>query len=182
LRPEPRRHRGHLGAEGRIGGAFYGSAASNGVIIITTKRGRQGRPTFNITQRLGQFRLSNTLDFRCFKSAEELLNNGTRCNSVSEQLPDPSRLLRREGLFHTRPPQRIGRSFGDDLLRFWPGKARCSDRARNRLQQAGIVRINIGQLIGTKLNVKANTEIIHSLTVLVSAQRQRERQSIHIIQ
>lgn len=57
--------------KGASAGSIYGSAASNGVIIITTKRGRSGTPALNVTQRLGQFRLSNKLDIRCFTSAEE---------------------------------------------------------------------------------------------------------------
>ena len=33
--------------------AIYGSQATNGVVIITTKRGREGSPRFNFTQRVG---------------------------------------------------------------------------------------------------------------------------------
>jgi TonB-linked SusC/RagA family outer membrane protein len=33
--------------------AIYGSRATNGVVVITTKRGRQGRPTWNVVQRVG---------------------------------------------------------------------------------------------------------------------------------
>ena len=39
--------------EGASASAIYGSKASNGVIIITTKRGRVGTPQFNIIQRFG---------------------------------------------------------------------------------------------------------------------------------
>ncbi len=33
--------------------AIYGARATNGVVVITTKRGRQGRATWNVTQRVG---------------------------------------------------------------------------------------------------------------------------------
>ncbi len=33
--------------------AIYGSRATNGVVVITTKRGKQGRSSWNVTQRMG---------------------------------------------------------------------------------------------------------------------------------
>src|SRR5688500_1749911 len=39
--------------KGASASAIYGSRASNGVVIITTKRGRTGRPELRLTQRFG---------------------------------------------------------------------------------------------------------------------------------
>ena len=39
--------------KGGSAAAIYGSKATNGVVIITTKRGQVGKPQFNITQRFG---------------------------------------------------------------------------------------------------------------------------------
>ena len=39
--------------KGASASAIYGSKASNGVILITTKRGRTGAPQFTATQRVG---------------------------------------------------------------------------------------------------------------------------------
>ncbi|MEA2723909.1 MAG: TonB-dependent starch-binding outer membrane protein SusC, partial [Gemmatimonadales bacterium] len=39
--------------KGGSAAAIYGSKATNGVVIITTKKGRQGKPQFNISQRFG---------------------------------------------------------------------------------------------------------------------------------
>src|SRR5437667_398285 len=39
--------------KGGSAAAIYGSKATNGVIIITTKKGQTGKPQFNITQRFG---------------------------------------------------------------------------------------------------------------------------------
>ncbi len=58
--------------KGASASAIYGSKASNGVIIITTKRGREGRPQVNVTQRFGFFDLSNKLGFRTFEDAAEV--------------------------------------------------------------------------------------------------------------
>ncbi|MCC7052451.1 MAG: SusC/RagA family TonB-linked outer membrane protein [Gemmatimonadaceae bacterium] len=39
--------------KGAAASALYGSRATNGVVLITTKKGRSGAPRFNITQRFG---------------------------------------------------------------------------------------------------------------------------------
>ncbi|MBI4501934.1 MAG: SusC/RagA family TonB-linked outer membrane protein [Gemmatimonadetes bacterium] len=57
--------------KGASASAIYGSKASNGVIIITTKKGRVGAPQFAVTQRFGQSRLSNKYGTRCFNDLAE---------------------------------------------------------------------------------------------------------------
>jgi TonB-linked SusC/RagA family outer membrane protein len=42
--------------------AIYGSRASNGVIIITTKRGRKGKPVFNFSTLLSVSQIANKVD------------------------------------------------------------------------------------------------------------------------
>ena len=54
--------------KGAAASAIYGSKASNGVILITTKRGRVGAPQFAITQRFGGSKISNKYGTRCFSS------------------------------------------------------------------------------------------------------------------
>ena len=55
--------------KGGSAAAIYGSKATNGVIIITTKKGVQGKPQFNISQRLGSFSRAGTLGSRTFTLA-----------------------------------------------------------------------------------------------------------------
>jgi TonB-linked SusC/RagA family outer membrane protein len=57
--------------KGAAASAIYGSKASNGVILISTKRGRAGPPQFTVLQRVGASWLSNKYGSRCFTSAEE---------------------------------------------------------------------------------------------------------------
>src|SRR6187549_2856371 len=57
--------------KGGSAAAIYGSKATNGVIIITTKKGVQGKPQFNISQRLGSFWRAGTLGSRTFTSLAE---------------------------------------------------------------------------------------------------------------
>ena len=57
--------------KGAAASAIYGSKASNGVILITTKRGRYSAPQFSVTQRVGGSYISNKYTTRCFSSAAE---------------------------------------------------------------------------------------------------------------
>ena len=57
--------------KGGSAAAIYGSKATNGVIIITTKKGVQGKPQFNISQRLGSASRAGTLGSRTFTSVAE---------------------------------------------------------------------------------------------------------------
>jgi len=64
--------------KGASASAIYGSQASAGVIIITTKKGKAGKPQWGLSQKVGQFGDSRTLDIRTFPtlaSAEAWYNN-----------------------------------------------------------------------------------------------------------
>lgn len=60
--------------KGASAAALYGSKAANGVIIITTKRGKPGKPKINIAQRFGFSQISNTLGSRKFSSQQEAID------------------------------------------------------------------------------------------------------------
>jgi TonB-linked SusC/RagA family outer membrane protein len=57
--------------KGAAAAAIYGSRASNGVVLISTKRGRTGAAEVRATQRFGFYQLSNTLGARKYNSAAE---------------------------------------------------------------------------------------------------------------
>ncbi|MFL5464154.1 MAG: SusC/RagA family TonB-linked outer membrane protein [Gemmatimonadaceae bacterium] len=54
--------------------AIYGSQATNGVVIITTKRGREGAPRFNFTQRVGTSSLLRKKGSRVYDNLAEALS------------------------------------------------------------------------------------------------------------
>jgi TonB-linked SusC/RagA family outer membrane protein len=54
--------------KGASASAIYGSRASNGVVIITTRHGRSGERRLDATQRIGWSKISNTLGSRSFNS------------------------------------------------------------------------------------------------------------------
>jgi TonB-linked SusC/RagA family outer membrane protein len=57
--------------KGASASAIYGSRASNGVVIITTRRGRSGERRINATQRIGFSKISNTLGSRTFNTVAD---------------------------------------------------------------------------------------------------------------
>ena len=52
--------------------AMYGSQATNGVVLITTKSGKAGAPRFNITQRVGTYESMRLKDSRQFETLDEV--------------------------------------------------------------------------------------------------------------
>lgn len=57
--------------KGAAASSIYGSKAANGVVVITTNRGQEGRPAVTLTSRVGQFSLANKLESRRFTSVAE---------------------------------------------------------------------------------------------------------------
>jgi TonB-dependent SusC/RagA subfamily outer membrane receptor len=57
--------------KGAAAAAIYGSKASNGVIIINTKKGQPGPPRIDFTQRLGESFLSKELGMQTFNNVND---------------------------------------------------------------------------------------------------------------
>src|SRR5438270_189142 len=75
--------------KGAAAAAIYGSKASNGVVIITTKRGVAGPTKVDFTQRFGASYLAKEIGSRTFTSAADVVS--TFCpNSKTTGLPDPA--------------------------------------------------------------------------------------------
>ncbi|GAB2966068.1 TonB-dependent receptor [Hymenobacter coalescens] len=71
--------------------AIYGSRASNGVIIVTTKKGRQGQTRVNVGAYFGTSRPTRIREFLNADEYRELFNE-----SVKNALDDPNSFLRAE--------------------------------------------------------------------------------------
>jgi TonB-linked SusC/RagA family outer membrane protein len=62
--------------KGAAASSIYGSKAANGVVIITTRRGRAGEPRMNLVQRVGQFQPTRTLEARKYTQADAVARYG----------------------------------------------------------------------------------------------------------
>ncbi len=150
--------------KGASAGAIYGSAASNGVILITTKRGRNGKPAFNVTQRFGQFRLSNKLDLRCFTSAQEAADAGLDATTFTPVCHDfQEEFYGQHDLSYETDMSVSGGSSGTTYFVSGLVKRDAGLEIGTGYNKQAL-RLNLGQNIGTRLKVQANSQLVHSLT------------------
>lgn len=76
--------------KGSAASAIYGSKASNGVVLITTKRGRIGRPQFDFVQRFGTAAVSNSLGLRTFATLDDAIATFGPCAAPAGPARDPT--------------------------------------------------------------------------------------------
>ena len=87
--------------KGASASAIYGSKASAGVVVITTKRGTSGKPKWDISNQVGHYSISNEYPIRTFNSlglAEGWYNNdivGARTRRRSRPTTRSSRVCLR---------------------------------------------------------------------------------------
>lgn len=154
--------------KGPSASSIYGSRGTNGVIVITTKRGRVGKTALDISQRFGTSAISNTLDIKCFKSAAEVDAwgfdstgfgaSGGKCNDYQKQLYGENPFN-----YQTVGSLRGATSGGTNF--FVSGLAEHEGGlVKNDQYNKQSLRVNLGQQFGSRLNLRANSEIIHSLT------------------
>jgi TonB-linked SusC/RagA family outer membrane protein len=150
--------------KGASAAAIYGSKASNGVIIVTTRRGREGAPRFNLSQRVGYHELSNTLGFRRFTLAEavaqygagvaELYGDGTHYDH--ERQLAGNRDLGRETSMSVSGGAGQTRYYASGMVLDEPGIIESTGFEKQSL------RINLDQGLGRGVDLSLNTNLLHS--------------------
>ncbi|MGH7668382.1 MAG: TonB-dependent receptor domain-containing protein, partial [Gemmatimonadaceae bacterium] len=158
--------------KGASAGAIYGSAASNGVIVITTKHGQAGAPKVGFIQRYGQYSISNKLNFRCFHSAAEAQDWWTNVMGGAGAPPVPWQPTCNdfESQFYGGNPGSyetdLSVNGGSANTTYYMGGAASRDNAiqRSSYYQKQSIMANIGQLIGSRINLRSNNQFIHTLT------------------
>lgn len=163
--------------KGAAASAIYGSQATNGVVVITTKRGTAGAPRFNLTQRVGTYQLMRKLGQRHFKSADQVLGvlGGDGASPEAKAAiaaacasTCPYFDYQQELYGQTDPTYETSLNFSGGI-----NNTRYFFSALNR-QEAGTlintgdrrqsVRGNLDQSIGDKINVSLGTTIARSFS------------------
>ena len=152
--------------KGASAAAIYGSKASNGVVIITTKKGRAGAPKVDVTQRLGMYSLANKLGSRRFGSAEEAKDAfgsdvaGLWSNSVYDQ----EALLSGQHKLSSETLASVSGTSGD--TRYFASAQVKDDEGiiQNTGYQKQSFRLNLGQKLSEALEVNASANLVHSLS------------------
>jgi TonB-linked SusC/RagA family outer membrane protein len=152
--------------------AIYGSRGSNGVIIVTTKRGRVGKPvisyntSYGISSEIDQYRVFNAQEYTAFKSESHYgasTATGPAAFTVDEQTgiangtdTDWQELIYKQGHLMTHD---LSVSGGTDVTQYGIGGS--------YLEQTGILpgigferfslRATIDQKIGSRVKIGLNT-------------------------
>ncbi len=148
--------------------AIYGSRATNGVVVITTKKGSAGQTRWNVTQRAGTQSLMRSLGHRQYATLDDVLpftggpigEAAARANCT----PNCTNYDWQGQLYGRTDPSwetLLSASGGANNTRYF---ASLSDR-----QESGIMintgarrtggRINLDQSIGTKLTVSMGLDV-----------------------
>lgn len=152
--------------KGASASAIYGSRASNGVVIITTRRGKAGERRINTTQRIGFSKISNTLGSRTFNTlAEATAAWGASAASFYTQ----GVVFDHEDELAGRSPVStesvIDLSGGDVDTRYyasglWKHDGGVIDNTGYGKQA---IRANLDQDLGSRLNLTLQTNVTRSL-------------------
>lgn len=154
--------------KGAAASAIYGAKATNGVIVITTKRGRAGVTRYNFLQRVGMNELQRSLGQRRFPSREAALAAaGTnpdaiaRTNAAFDANPSPyfdnvaklydQRDLAYESVGSVSGGTDATRYFLTGTYKYEPGTQRRTDATLQTL------RVNLDQTISPKWTAQLST-------------------------
>ncbi len=152
--------------KGASASAIYGSRASNGVVIITTRRGRAGERRINATQRVGFSKISNTLGSRTFNTLAEAT---TAWGASAAAVFTPGVVYDHERELAGRTPVSsesvVDLSGGDTDTRYfasglWKNDGGIIDNTGYRKQA---IRANLDQDLGQRLNLSLQTNITRSI-------------------
>ena len=155
--------------KGPSAGAIYGSRGANGVVVITTKHGQSGKASLNLIQRTGTQVLGNKYKMRCFTLAE----------ATAESKADFGIDLKPEDYAGCVDPQEV--LFGNHALSYETAASLrggsdattyfASAMAKHDgglTQNSGYskqsLRFNLSQTLGSRLTLRGNSEILHTLT------------------
>lgn len=153
--------------KGSAAAAIYGSKASGGVIIITTKRGAAGRPQFNLRTGLGTGELAYRNGQRRFKTVEDATK---AFGPLAAQYYDPNRVLDYEDLVYNgeQPLNReatLSVSGGSQDTRYFiSANARKEEGiVKNSYSQKMGLRVNVDQRLNDKMELQVGTEVLRTL-------------------
>ncbi|HWJ13022.1 MAG TPA: SusC/RagA family TonB-linked outer membrane protein [Gemmatimonadaceae bacterium] len=152
--------------------AIYGSRATNGVVVITTKRGKAGQNRYNITQRLGTqqpIRLLGSRHFADYATVKPYLGTSPHADSIAKANCTPACPWYdwQSDLYNNTTPAFetvISSSGGVNATRYY---ASLNDRQNHGIEQNTGARrtsgrLNLDQTMGDKWTISAGLDITHN--------------------
>jgi TonB-linked SusC/RagA family outer membrane protein len=155
--------------KGGSAAAIYGSKATNGVVIITTKRGQAGKPQFTLSQKLGFFSRANTLGSRTFGSLPEALSVFRDTAAVTAAFQAGRTFSFEDELFGQKPlsyETNASVSGGTENTRYYISGLVKNDGgiALNTGYKKQALRSNLDQELGSGVQIQVNLDGTHSLS------------------
>ncbi len=158
--------------KGASAGAIYGSKASNGVIIITTKRGVTGQPRMHFQQSVGQFTMSHKLGLRCFHSASEAKDwwNNTMGGDGDPPIAwQPTCYDFEKEMYSGNAPSTqtdFSVNGGTGTTTYYIGASLKRDNAiqKNTYFERKSLQANISQTIGSRWTIRVSNEFVNTAT------------------
>jgi TonB-dependent starch-binding outer membrane protein SusC len=165
--------------KGASAAALYGSKAANGVVVITTKRGRNGENHAEVTQRVGVAQVSNTLGARHYGSLDDVKaafcspdQTPDQCNMspfVQAYMTSGGKVFNHEAELEQTPLSfetlgsvsggtENGNYYGSTLIADDPGVV------KGTFYQKQTGRIAVGYKFGDRVHLGITANVIHSLT------------------
>jgi TonB-linked SusC/RagA family outer membrane protein len=155
--------------------AIYGSQATNGVVVITTKRGQTGSPRFNLTQRIGTSQLIRAQGSRVFHNLDEVLavigNNpegiaAAKAACTATSCPHFDYVSE---LYDQRSPSYqtlLSLSGGVGGTRYFASGSDNQEKgiARGTGARRQSLRANIDQQIGSRINLSLGSNLLRSFS------------------
>ena len=154
--------------KGASAAAIYGSRAANGVIIVTTRRGREGRPRMSLTQRVGFSEVSNTLGSRNFDQASAVAAFGPAAAPFFDASGRPLQTFDQERLLADRKPISLETSAsvsgGTDATRYYMSGLVQNEPGiiDNTGFQKQSLRLNVDQRLGERVQVSLTSNLLHT--------------------
>ncbi len=144
--------------KGASSAAIYGSRASSGVIIITTKKGTPGQPRWNLSEKVGEFRDANTLLLRSFPtlaSAQTWYAEDVKHDTGSAIVRDNAQIAS----LYAGPQNYQGALFGSGRVSYESDLNVGGTQGGTQYYASGLVKDDNGTMINTgytKQAVRAN--------------------------
>jgi TonB-linked SusC/RagA family outer membrane protein len=170
--------------KGASAAAIYGSKATNGVVIITTKRGKSGAPQLSLTQRVGAYQLANKLGSRRIDDLAEATEvfgakaadyfQPGRIYDHEEQLAS-NRKLSYETLASVSGTSGDTRYYASAMVKDDEGII------TNTGYEKQSFRLNLGQKFGSDIEVNTATTFIHSLGARGLTNNDNNNVSYHMV-
>lgn len=159
--------------KGASAAAIYGAKASNGVIIINTKRGRGGKTKFNFSTRTGTSSLLKKMGHRTFETYQEAedqygadiasLGNNADGSWAGNDFDYEEILYGEEGKLTEHTISAIG---GDEVTQFYIGGQYMDEGGiiKNTGYEKLSGRVNVNHRFSDKAKVSVATNLVRSVS------------------